>query len=138
MWTKISRVYLALAIGAGMAASFPGSALTQISGERWQVTSVEGAAVPDPAKSRFEMQDDGTFVASVGCNAMRGKAEIQGSSLTIGPLAATRMACPEPLGSLETAFQRALQQAAAFHRDGEMLTLLDASGTVKVALLKAR
>lgn len=138
MQTASPRGSLVFAIGLCMTMPSSGAALGQISGERWQVTSVEGTAVPDPAKSRFEMQDDGTFVATVGCNAMRGKAEIQESSLTIGPMASTRMACPEPLDSLEAAFQRALQQSVTYRRDGETLALLDASGTMKVVFLRAK
>ena len=121
-----------------MAASLPGVASAQISGEPWQVTSVEGSTVAEPGKTKFVVEADGTFAASIGCNAMRGKAEIQGSSLTIGPMASTRMACPEPLGSLEAAFQRALQQSASFRRDGETLTLLDASGAEKMVLAKGK
>ncbi len=121
-----------------MTASGPGIASAQISGEPWQVTRVEGAAVPEPAKTRFVVEADGTFATSVGCNAMRGKAEIQGEHLAIGPMASTRMACPEPIASLETAYVRALQQAALFRRDGETLTLRDANGAEKVVFTKAK
>lgn len=119
-----------------MAASSISSA--QFSGVMWQVMSVEGSAVPDPAKSRFEMQADGSFSTSIGCNAMRGKAEVQGVGVSIGPMASTRMACPEPLAALETAFVRALQQSSSFRVDGDVLTFLDASGAEKIVLGRSK
>jgi heat shock protein HslJ len=127
-----------VALGVFMTAFVPGVVSAQISGEPWQVTSVEGATVPEPGNTRFAVEADGTFTTSVGCNAMRGKAEIQGERLAIGPMASTRMACPEPLASLETSYVRALQQAVSFRRDGETLTLLDASGAEKVVFSKAK
>lgn len=49
-----------------------------------------------------------------GCNRFTGTYEIKEDNLKIGPLAATKMACPPDRNTIETQFLRALSEINAF------------------------
>ena len=53
---------------------------------------------------------DGHASGTSGCNRFSGAVSQQGDVLTLGPLASTRMACPEPLSSQEAAIFALLGQ----------------------------
>jgi len=79
----------------------------------------------------LQLRDDGQF-AGKACNSYRGGFEHQDSALkVVGPIAATRMACPDPEGSneQETAYFAALERISGFRINGNELTLIDAEGT---------
>jgi heat shock protein HslJ len=79
----------------------------------------------------LQLRDDGQF-AGKACNSYRGGFEHQDSTLkVVGPIAATRMACPDPEGSneQETAYFAALQRVSGFRISGNELTLTDDEGT---------
>lgn len=63
-----------------------------------------------------------------GCNRMMGSYTLQGDALRFGPLATTRMACPDSVGQNEAAFLKALEAAGKWHIDGETLELRDGQG----------
>jgi heat shock protein HslJ len=79
----------------------------------------------------LQLRDDGQF-AGKACNSYRGGFEHQDSALkVVGPIAATRMACPDPEGSneQETAYFAALERVSGFRISGNELTLFDDEGT---------
>ena len=63
------------------------------------------------AESELSLQfsADGQVGGYGGCNRFFGSYTLQDSALAIGPLGASRRACPEPAGSMEFAFLEALQ-----------------------------
>ncbi len=73
--------------------------------------------------------DDAGQFSGKACNAYRGAYRVEGSDFSIdGPIAATRMLCPEPEGAdaQERAFFAALERAAGFRISGGELLLSDA------------
>jgi heat shock protein HslJ len=74
---------------------------------------------------------DGTLNAQLDCNSGSGTYTVDGSTLTIGPIATTRMACADP-DSLETAFGQALAQVSTYAVAGNVLTLTLADGSTMV------
>ena len=58
-----------------------------------------------------------------GCNRFTGSYEINGSNIKIGPLAATRMSCPEEKNAVESKMIEALTNANNFLIDDETITL---------------
>ena len=60
------------------------------------------ASVPAPADAEvtLEITDDGVS-GNAGCNTFGGSAEIDGDSITFGPLATTRMSCGESVDQFE-------------------------------------
>jgi copper homeostasis protein (lipoprotein) len=76
----------------------------------------------------FVLHIDGQRVASSGgCNRLMGSYSVEGDRLTFGPLAGTRLACPEGMEQ-EHAFHEALGTTATWRITGERLELFDAAG----------
>lgn len=78
--------------------------------------------VPDDAVPTL-MLDEGVASGSGGCNRFSGGYEVDGDSLTIGPLAGTMMACEEPKMTVESTYLAALEAADAWAIDGGELVL---------------
>jgi putative lipoprotein len=105
-----------------------------LTGIDWRITTIGGTPVPAEARDpilNFKTTADGAaFAASAGCNRFVGQASIAGDTLTFGPAAATRMACPPPLDAAEAALAAALAATARWQIDGTTLRLFDDAGTV--------
>ena len=73
---------------------------------------------------------DGQVAGSAGCNNFTGTYTVDGTKLTIGPLATTRKACvsPEGISEQETDYLAALTASVTIQNDGQNLTLLNAAG----------
>lgn len=67
-------------------------------------------------------------VGSGGCNRYQGALFAQGDVISIGPVAATLMACPDPVGMIEQAYFAALETAVRYAEDGDTLVLSDIEG----------
>jgi heat shock protein HslJ len=69
---------------------------------------------------------------SAGCNQYNGSYTLDGDTVTIGPLATTRMACEPDVMDQETAFLTALQTPdLGVEVNGANVTLRDASGATQ-------
>ena len=113
--------------GAGL--STGGIELTAI---RWRATYIGAEPVPADAGVWVQFEVDGSISGNAGCNSFFGSLEKTESGVKVGPLGATRMACPEPAMSRETAFLGALQQATAFEVAGQRMMSLDSEGNLLV------
>ncbi len=82
----------------------------------------------DPANHRVS--------GSGGCNRLAGSYELNGEQLKFGPMAGTRMACPEGMDS-EQAFLQSLERVSKWKITGQSLELFDSDGKV-LAQFKAR
>jgi heat shock protein HslJ len=71
---------------------------------------------------------DGRVAANTGCNRGNGSASIAADAITFGPMALTRMACPEPAMDLESFVTGVLEGEVAYTVDGDVLHLLGAGG----------
>ena len=99
----------------------------------WRITDIAGTALR-PAPDRREPHlilrsgDPPAYGASLGCNRLRGRLALEGDSLSFGPAATTRMACPPPLDTREQALAQALARVAGWQIDTTTLELFDAAG----------
>jgi heat shock protein HslJ/uncharacterized membrane protein len=71
---------------------------------------------------------DGRASGFSGCNRFNGAFKRDGDTLTVGPLAGTMMACPEPRMAIEKAFLDGLSGTHRVAIAGDRLTLTPASG----------
>jgi heat shock protein HslJ len=101
---------------AGCAAHAPTGAVTKLPGTSWRLVGSE-----PPATISF--QEDGRVAGSGSCNRFFGSAKIEGDALTLGPLGATKMACPEPIMAQEKRFLEALGNATRYAVDGKTLSI---------------
>jgi heat shock protein HslJ len=72
--------------------------------------------------------EDGRVAGSTGCNRYTGPYTVDGTSLQLGPLAVTLMACLPPRDAVERAFVAALERVAGWRVEGGELSLLDDDG----------
>lgn len=77
---------------------------------------------------------DGQVSGNAGCNTYNGPYKLDGTSLTVGPLATTMMACDQAIMDQETQFLTALQTPTTVEPSGATVTLRDASGATQVIL----
>ncbi len=97
----------------------------------WKLTRLGETAVRGAANQREASlvvhSGKGQVAGSGGCNRFSGSCTVEGSTLTFGNLALTRMACAEGMDQ-ETAFLAALGKVLAWRISGDRLDLLDAGG----------
>lgn len=105
-----------------------------LEGTHWRLAALNGEAVPRPPQGAREahliLKGQGRYAATAGCNRMMGGYTLDGQALTFGPAAATLMACPEPLMSLESAFGQALGAVTTYAITGDAMALHGADGVV--------
>jgi heat shock protein HslJ len=111
-----------------------GAEATGIEGIQWYLTEVGGLPVSLMAddKQPHILLDPAQKQATgfAGCNNFFGSYELDGSSLTFGPMGATRMACPDLETGLEASVFNALESARKWKIEGGDLLLLKAHGVL--------
>jgi heat shock protein HslJ len=124
---------------AGASTASPQSAAsTTIADTSWTLTHLgtEPVVVVDKQRAPYLTFKDGRVSGNAGCNRLSSGYTQDGRSLTLTPMALTRMACPTGM-DVESKFTAALGKVAGLKRTDNQLDLLDASGAT-VARLTAR
>jgi heat shock protein HslJ len=67
--------------------------------------------------------DKGRVYGDAGCNRFTGGYTTKGDRMTIGPLASTLRACPQPIMDAEAIFLNKLQSTVAFRATAKKLRL---------------
>lgn len=112
--------------------------LSSLAGTSWQATGINNGkeAVVSQAGTEavtLSFGDDGTVSGSGGCNSYSGEYTTDGAgTITLGPLAATEMACEEPAMEIEQSYFAALNEVTSYSLEGTTLTLRDSSGATQV------
>lgn len=91
-----------------------------LDGRVLEVTDVTASGEPREIErgSRIVFTFDAEAVSiHAGCNTMRGSYELAGDELTVGMLASTKMACPEPLMAQDAWLAAALEQPLRVGQD---------------------
>ena len=116
---------------AACAAPAPSPAPADPTGE-WLLASLHGEPVADPVSLTLR---DGEASGVGPCNRFRGSAAVRGETIALGPLVATRRACPGL--ALEDAWLGALTDATRFAVSGPALTLFGPDDAVLMTLRRA-
>lgn len=106
----------------------------ELVGVKWRPDYIGANSVANDAELFIQFGIDGSINGHGGCNKFFGSLEKSDSGIVMGPLGATRMACPEPIMKLETEFMSALQSTEKFQLSGEKLILVDADDKLLVEL----
>ncbi|MYY05150.1 MULTISPECIES: META domain-containing protein [unclassified Streptomyces] len=106
-----------------------------LAGTDWRVTTLASGSTASSVPSgteggaRITFGRDGTVHGTLGCNTFRATAEVSGSTITFGPLTATRKTCPDPDMRLESAVREVLDGTrTTFAIDQRTLTLTTQGG----------
>jgi heat shock protein HslJ len=85
---------------------------------------------PTGGGERFQLRFEGERMSGrFGCNSVSGGYSVNGSSMTAGNLAMTRMACPDM--SFETDAARILSRPVELNfAHGDRLTMVNAVGSI--------
>jgi heat shock protein HslJ len=122
---------VAAASFSGVDCKAAGGSGGKLEGTSWALETydVSGVATAVPAGVSVDARFTGNRISGFGgCNSFSGDASVSGASLTLGPLAATQMACIGEAGSVETAYFAKLGMAASFTATTESLTIFDRAG----------
>ena len=90
-------------------------------GTQWRLEDLAGEGVLDRVEATLEFVAPGKVAGRGSCNQFFGSATIKGSSLTFGPLGATRMACVEAINRQESKYLQALERAERYTLQGTTL-----------------
>ena len=99
----------------------------------WQITALDSAAALPDVEAIMSFSEDGQFSAMVGCNRAAGSYKLDETGLSFGPLAATRMMCPDEIMAQEDAFFRLMDRSADYRVEGEVVEILDDQGNTLVS-----
>jgi heat shock protein HslJ len=112
-----------------------------LEGGPWRVEDLNGGGVIDNARLEitFDPGDQGTSRVSgvSGCNRFSGRWQQNGTTITLGPLAGTRMACPPALMEIESKFLATLGAVTMVSYDATGAAFLKAPDGRVIKLRKA-
>jgi heat shock protein HslJ len=107
-------------------------------GTTWTVTGTVAneavSSVPMDSTASITIADDGSVAVQTGCNNGSGSVEIGDDTLTFGPIATTKMACPPEQTALETSVLAVLQGEVTYEIDGSNMSLRSGEGADQVGL----
>lgn len=95
----------------------------KLAGTAWVLTEIGGEPVVGDAAATLNFPDGEQVAGHASCNRFTGAVRIDGSRVSIGPLALTRMACGSPLDEQEVAYTSGLETATRFEVTGGQLSL---------------
>ena len=128
MRIALSLLVLSLAVASCGGETEPAADPGALEGTPWLLAGgLPGVEIP--AETSLSVTFEGGQVSGFsGCNTFQGTYALKGESLSIGPLATTRMACAEPVMQVESAYLEALGSTSAWAVEGGQLVLLGADG----------
>lgn len=112
-----------------------GPADMQLDNTSWSLIELNGAAVDRGRDPGFVFTTEGQFSASGGCNRFMGQAQLNGNEISFPDrLAGTMMACAPGLDVQENNFLAALAAVKSIERQGPLMQMRAADGTVLMRL----
>lgn len=107
----------------------------------WKVLSVlyrdAIRSVAADTEPTADFSADDTVSGSTGCNEFHGPYTLDGRKIDIGPLSATKKACPtKEATEQEAGYLAALESAVRFEQAGPQLTLFNDKGQMAVTLAR--
>ncbi|GAA5531476.1 META domain-containing protein [Herpetosiphon gulosus] len=106
-------------------------------GSRWNVLTINGKPLVGSKPLPFVIESASQVSGDGGCNGYGGGITIDGTTIRIGPLVSTLMACAEPgIQDQETALHQQFEQVRIYQHTETHLTLLDAEGSVIITMVR--
>lgn len=97
---------------------------TELAGE-WLLEDLGGRGVMDMVQTTLAFDGEGRVSGSGGCNRFTGSYTFTDGELSFGPLAGTKMMCPEAVMDQEDRFHRALGAVERVEMDGPFLLIFE-------------
>jgi heat shock protein HslJ len=94
----------------------------RLKGTTWQLDVLgDRPAMPPRPMLRFDL--NGNISGQASCNRYSATARIVGDTITVGPIAATRMSCGDAIDAQESAYLGRLGKAIRLEVDGNVLRI---------------
>lgn len=114
---------IALTAGCCNCRSYQKKTRRPLEGTEWQLVQLDGRSVKAAPETFVLKLENGSVSGAGACNRLMGSYKKgERRALKIGPLATTKMACPNL--DQEQQFLRALESTTHYDMDGPMLLLL--------------
>lgn len=107
-----------------------------LTGPAWRVEAIAARSVLEHVRPSLSFTPGGRVQGQGGCNGFSGPYLAEGTSLRIGPVAATMMGCRGAIGEQEARFLAALAQVRGWRREGDVLHLTNAEGATLIRLAR--
>ncbi len=107
-----------------------GAPVVDLRSTNWRVVAINGTRTP-ASNFYLNFMPDGRIGAKFGCNSLGAGYTQSGNILSVGAIAATRMACPDM--SFENQGSQILERPVTVSGVGDRLTLSNARGSIELA-----
>jgi len=115
--------------------SFTGGRLVmELADTAWRLRDFAGETVEPDVTVSFG--PEGRAFGSGGCNRFNGSFTLDRGRLTFGPIAATRMACPDPVNQIEMRFFKTLEATAEIVATKRLLAFFSADHDLLATFLR--
>lgn len=101
------------------------AAVHPLIGTSWVAGDIDERGVLADVQSTFTVESAERVSGQTGCNRYFGRVRLEESSIGIGRVGTTRMACPPAVMDQERRFLEALQAASYWERGGDILIIFD-------------
>ena len=108
------------------------SPLLKLSKNNWKVVSIMGETNFESTPTMSFNTDESKVSGNAGCNRFFGTIQVSDTSITFGPLAATKMLCPDM--STEDQFFKTIDKIRKFRFQDDFLLLLSDNQDLKIKL----
>jgi heat shock protein HslJ len=136
---------LVLLDAAGAELATFAAAPQDVTGTTWMVTGYNNGkqavvSVLTGTQLTLDFGKDGRASGSAGCNRFTGTYKVAGSTVSIGPVAATRKMCLEPASVMEQedAYLKALTMGSRVRFDGNRLEIRTDDGALTIDALRTK
>ncbi len=123
--------------GSDATISLEAKAATPLEGTTWVLTGTVAteaiSSLPADAEASLTITD-GQAAIQTGCNSGSTSVEITDTTMTFGPVAMTKMACPEDLTALEASVIAVLDGEVAYKVTGDTLSIRKAGADGEIGL----
>jgi heat shock protein HslJ len=97
------------------AAATSAATTIDLAGTEWRLEDLGGTGIIDNSQATLAFPEAGRVAGNGSCNRFMGQVTITGSTIKMGPLAGTRMACAsEAVGNQEAKYLKALEGATRY------------------------
>lgn len=122
--------------GGGAPAMSTEEAQAALRANAWELVQLPGiSTLPGSERPFLEFGEDGRATGYSGCNQMGGAYDVDGTSLTFGPMVMTRRACLDNRQEVENTFARAIEATARLRVQDGALSLLGEDGGLLARLV---
>jgi heat shock protein HslJ len=133
----MKRLLLVFGVAVALGGCIVGREATMdLPGTSWTLVDLDGAEPIADAVPTMVFGEDGTVSGNASCNQYNAAVTIDGSELSFGPVAMTRMMCADPaVAEQEVAFTIALESVSSYtiDSDGRLVLEGDSPLTFEVA-----